>query len=158
MPRVRKYATCGACAASGRIRSPSGPEQMQSGFFRFVTTATCATVRVGLRCEWPRGGMITQRPAKPCTLVQFQAWPPTRTITCFAVRYPAHDVVIKRYKLRLILSSFVEPHFLHASVRAWNFQPNASGGVLSGCDRLRVDRKDFPVYRRVATMHHRSRW
>ena len=40
-------------------------------------TATCGAVRVELRCEWPRGGMITQRPAKPCTLVQFQAWPPT---------------------------------------------------------------------------------
>src|SRR5215467_14147312 len=27
--------------------------------------------------ERPRGGVVTQRSAKPCTPVQFRAWPPT---------------------------------------------------------------------------------
>ena len=26
--------------------------------------------------KWPRGGVVTQRSAKPCTPVQFRAWPP----------------------------------------------------------------------------------
>src|ERR1700738_4900175 len=34
---------------------------------------------------------------------------------------------VSDHQLRLILNSFVEPHFLHASVRSSNFQPNRIG-------------------------------
>jgi hypothetical protein len=34
---------------------------------------------------------------------------------------------VSDHQLRLILSSFVEPHFLHASVRSSNFQPSRIG-------------------------------
>src|SRR4051812_3194004 len=31
----------------------------------------------------PRGGVVTQRSAKPCTPVQFRTWPPsTKSMTC----------------------------------------------------------------------------
>jgi glycine/serine hydroxymethyltransferase len=32
--------------------------------------------RTGKTCERPRGGVVTQRSAKPFTPVQFRAWPP----------------------------------------------------------------------------------
>src|SRR5262249_59955456 len=31
--------------------------------------------------KWPRGGVVTQRSAKPCTPVQFRAWPPINSNT-----------------------------------------------------------------------------
>src|SRR5262245_21939320 len=34
----------------------------------------------GRRSAGPRGGAVTQRSAKPCTPVQFRAWPPQSTI------------------------------------------------------------------------------
>src|SRR5580692_965236 len=36
---------------------------------------------------------------------------------------------VSDHQLRLILNSFVEPHFLHASVRSSNFQPSRIGVI-----------------------------
>src|SRR5262249_51441155 len=57
---------------SGRQPTPDA-----AGRWDFLL-ATARDVLYRLRShDRPRGGVVTQRSAKPCTPVQFRAWPPT---------------------------------------------------------------------------------
>ena len=48
----------------------------ETGAKRLCTAASFAISRAFAPFLWPRGGVVTQRIANPCTPVRFRAWPP----------------------------------------------------------------------------------
>ena len=52
----------------------SGPGQLQSLIDAHANRHL--VTGLGHPLDWPRGGVVTQRTANPCTPVQFRAWPP----------------------------------------------------------------------------------
>ena len=69
------------CRAAGddNLRVIEATEHRNHAFVRLVTPITAENAATRLCCalSGPRGGVITQRCAKPFTLVQIQAWPTT---------------------------------------------------------------------------------
>src|SRR5215467_8884198 len=51
--------------------------------------------------ERPRGGVVTQRSAKPCTPVQFRAWPPINSTT--------YDHTKDRAQIASVIREYLKP-------------------------------------------------
>ena len=47
-----------------------------------ASAAVLYTPPAALAPQWPRGGVVTQRSAKPFTPVQFRTWPPLFSYIC----------------------------------------------------------------------------
>src|SRR5450631_932096 len=58
----------------------------------------------------PRGGVVTQRSAKPCTPVQFRTWPPHQPIDSYRYFYSAS--VLKKAIATVLLPTVIIVDFL----------------------------------------------
>jgi hypothetical protein len=93
---------------------------------------TTSIAKLGSPMCWP-ASMITRSPILPrcCHGVGPRTWSVVSWQHECRHHCPAQDHLRRTsdHTLRLILSSFVEPHFLHASVRSLNSPPNRIGVI-----------------------------
>src|SRR5262245_58692926 len=74
---------------------------------------------------WPRGGVVTQRTANPCTPVRFRPWPPPPNL-CSSIK--------KAKSNRWKSADFVSPVFQVSTEQFQRFTKRAGGSARHGYD------------------------
>jgi hypothetical protein len=78
---------------AGKSKSRFVPILSENAGKRSFRKSFCSLdFQLGINHIRPRGGVVTQRSAKPCTPVQFRAWPPQSLSLikdmCATIEYP----------------------------------------------------------------------
>src|SRR4029078_4292206 len=88
--RTPKSCDCAASAPRSRKTQVGAAAVPKLPPFRGSCIASLL-LRPNLKCHWPRGGVVTQRSAKPFTPVQSRPWPPLipKFIPSAHLRFPS---------------------------------------------------------------------